>query len=471
MPEPSSKPEAERARVLELLRAFGWNATSFQILEPGLRYWFEAGGCVAYVDTGRAWVAAGAPLASEQDLARVAEGFVQAARAQGRSAVFFATEERFVAHTDHAALLIGEQPLWDPSEWVASLERNSSLREQLRRARAKGVSVEPVTATQLAAGTPLRQVLERLIAEWLRAKPLPPMGFLVRVDPFALMAERRLFVAHRAQGSEREVVGFAAVIPVYVRQGWFLEDLIRSPRAPNGTTELLVDAAMRDAAALGSHYMTLGLSPLAGSVSRPLQWASKVSAGLYDFRGVRAFKSKFRPAQWTPIYLSHPRGSSAAPALYHSLSAFAQRGLWSYGLSTLLRGPEIVLRGLALLLVPWSVLLACLNAEWWFPRAWMQGAWIGFDLALAAALWILSRRFAPWLSRLLVLLVVLDTLLTTVQAAVFNLPRVSSLSAGLGVLVGMLAPGFASVVLLRSHRRLSALAHSSEKGVKLVPTS
>jgi phosphatidylglycerol lysyltransferase len=338
MPPASSNLEAERARVLELLRAFGWNATSFQILEPGLRYWFEAGGCVAYVDTGRAWVAAGAPLASEQDLARVAAGFVDAARAERRSALFFATEERFVSHTDFATLLIGEQPLWDPTHWVTNLERNPSLREQLRRARAKGVSVEPVTASELGAGTPLRQVLEGLIAEWLRAKPMPPLGFLVRVDPFQLMAERRLFVARRTQpGGEPEVLGFASVIPVYVRQGWFLEDLIRSPRAPNGTTELLVDAAMRDAAALGSQYMTLGLSPLAGSVSRPLQWASKFSAGLYDFRGVRAFKSKFRPAQWTPIYLSHPRGTSAALALYHSLGAFAQRGLMSYGLSTLTR--------------------------------------------------------------------------------------------------------------------------------------
>ena len=54
---------ATRQRVLSLLRAFGWNATSFQLLEPGLRYWFHEHGCVAYVDTGRAWVAGGAPVA------------------------------------------------------------------------------------------------------------------------------------------------------------------------------------------------------------------------------------------------------------------------------------------------------------------------------------------------------------------------------------------------------------------------
>ena len=42
----------ERARVSALVRRFGWNATSFQVLEPGYRYFFlDPDACVAYVDT------------------------------------------------------------------------------------------------------------------------------------------------------------------------------------------------------------------------------------------------------------------------------------------------------------------------------------------------------------------------------------------------------------------------------------
>ena len=461
-PGPAPTPDGDRLRVLELLRAFGWNATSFQVLEPGLRYWFAEQGCVAYVDTGRAWVAAGAPLAADEQMAPVAEAFVQAARRTGRRAVFFATEQRFVEHCDYAALLIGEQPVWDPQSWTAGLARNPSVREQLRRARAKGVQVERVSAEEVAVGSPLRPALEALIREWQLAKPMPPMGFLVRVDPFGFSAERRLFVARRAAqpGEREEVVGLAAVVPVYARRGWFVEDLIRSRRAPNGTVELLVDAAMRDAAALGSTYVTLGLSPLAGPVSLPLDWASRYTTALYDFRGVHAFKNKFRPASWSPIYLSHPHAESAALALYHSLSAFAQRGLLVFGLETLLWGPDIVLRGLALLLLPWSALLASLDTAVWFPQPWVQWAWVSFDLSLAAALFWLSLRFRRWLSRLLLGLVLADALLTLSQAASFNLPRVQSAGALLGVLVGILAPSFASLVLANSHRRLSALADS-----------
>ncbi|HVU51371.1 MAG TPA: phosphatidylglycerol lysyltransferase domain-containing protein, partial [Polyangia bacterium] len=139
---------AARARALALLKQHGWNATSFQILEPGFRYWFApgaggedtAGGdaaCVGYVDTGAAWIAAGAPVAADPALASVAEAFVAAARAAGRRAAFFATEERLAldpALAGLTALRIGEQPVWDPAAWAATVRSTRSLREQLRRA-------------------------------------------------------------------------------------------------------------------------------------------------------------------------------------------------------------------------------------------------------------------------------------------------------------------------------------------------
>jgi phosphatidylglycerol lysyltransferase len=443
-----------------MLRSFGWNATSFQILEPGFRYWFDEvdEGCVAYVDTGRAWVAAGAPVAREGSVVRVADSFVAAARARRRRAVFFATEERFRELSPFSHLLIGEQPAWDPQQWPARLRQSSSLREQLRRARAKGVQVERIEPDAVNDRTaPLRQALEALIAHWRHSKPMPPMGFLVRVDPFQFAEERRLFVARGpldGAPAGGEILGFAAVAPIYARSGWFVENLIRSPRAPNGTMELLVDAALRDAAALGSEYVTLGLAPLMGGVTRSLHWASRYGSALYDFRGLHAFKAKFRPDTWAPVYLSYPPESSAVAAVYDSLSAFAQRGLLRYGVETLLRGPDIVLRALSLLLLPWSALLASASPRW-FPARWMQWSWVAFDLVLAVLLWSLALRFRRWLSALLVGLVLGDALLTSLQALLFNLPRAHGWTDLLGVLTGFAAPVVASLILLNSHRRAS----------------
>jgi phosphatidylglycerol lysyltransferase len=452
---PKANSPTDRERVLRLLRAHGWNATSFQILQSGFAYWFDADeACVAYVDTGRAWVAAGAPIAAESRLEAAALGFRRAASEHGRRAVFFATERRFVDGQGFDSLLIGEQPVWDPRDWPATLQATPSLREQLRRARAKGVSVHAVKPEEVAQpNSALRLAIEGLIVGWMGSKAMPPMGFLVRVEPFVFAEERRLFVARSEP--DAALVGFAAVVPVYARNGWFVENLIRAPRAPNGTIELLVDAAMRDATALGSSYVTLGLSPLAGDVAGALQLARTYGSRLYDFGGLRAFKAKLRPRQWSPIYLTYPSEQAGFAAIYHALAAFSQRGLFAYGIETLLRGPDVVVRALALLLIPWTLLLASLDSQRWFPAAWVQWSWVSFDSVLCLALFSLSLRFRPWLSAALVLLVASDAVLTLVQAFSFNFWRMQSAFAVLAAVVAIAAPLLATLVLLNAHVRLA----------------
>src|SRR5690606_35736563 len=142
------------------------------------------------------------------------------------------------------------------------------------------------------------------------------------------------------------------------RRGWLFEDLLRDPEAPNGTTELLFDEAMRAAAAEGSRYVTLGLAPLAGAVPTWLGRLRRWTSALYDFDGLRAFKSKLAPSSWEPIHLAYPAGGSPNVALYDVLAAFAGGTFVGFGLRTLLRGPAVVVRALALLLVPWTVTLA-----------------------------------------------------------------------------------------------------------------
>ena len=442
---------AERQRVLELLRRFGWNSTSFQVLEPEFHYWFcDADACVAYVDTGRAWVAAGAPIAPEARLAHVALEFVRAARAARRRALFFATEHRFAQLPQFDALLIGEQPAWNPSAWQAGLSRSRSLREQLRRARAKGVSIRRVEPHELAAsGSLARADIERVIARWLDSRVMAPMGFLVSVQPFDFVEERRIFIARSPSG----VYGFMGLVPVYARNGWLLEDLVRAPGAPNGMTELMVDHAMRQTSEEGADYVTLGLAPLSGSVDAWLRIARRLGAGLFDFAGLRRFKAKLLPHDWAPVYLSVPRGANAQLAIYDSLVAFSRGGLLSFGFATLLRGPAVIVRLLSYLLVPWTIGLSALDAERFFPTPSIKWSWVGFDIALCAALMTLTLRFRPRLARALSAIIAADALVTALQAVWFNWPRARSLLEVIGVAIAVAAPALAAVVLRNASRR------------------
>ena len=442
-----------RRRVLALIKQHGWNSTSFQILEPGFRYWVDGDdACVGYVDTGAAWVVAGAPIAPAERLADVAARFTAAAAAQGRRVCCFGTEARFQEVVQWSALRIGDQPVWAPAEWDAVVKESKSLREQLRRSRAKGVTIRALEVGELTAGHPVRAQLDALIARWMATKEIAPMGFVVQLDPFSFPEEKRYFVAVR----DDAIVGFLAVIPIYARSGWFFEDLLRDPSAPNGTTELMIDAAMRAAAAANVEHVTLGLAPLAGEVSPWLRFARRWGRALYDFEGLHAFKSKLKPRAWDPIYLSYPRKRSGIMAVVDTLTAFARGGLLRFGIQTLLRGPAIVVRALAALLVVWTVLLALPHSARFFPSPAWQWGWVGFDVVLGLALFALARRWRHDLATLVAGVVTADAAVTIGEAALYNAPRVHGIVDLFVIAIAIAAPTSAAVLLwhARAHRQV-----------------
>lgn len=435
--------DAARLRVLSLLRRHGWNSTSFQVLEEGFRYAFddELDACIAYVQTAGAWVVAGAPIAEPDAWGRVVERFLATARKAKRRVTFFAVEERFLRAVRLSSVHIGQQPTWDPAAWDATVRESRSLREQLRRARAKGIAVRSVRPDELTVHGPLRPAIDVLIGRWLASHAMAPMGFLVDVQPFGFPEERRYFVAER----DGRAIAFLAAVPVYARGGWLLEDLLRDPTAPNGTAEALVDAAMRAFAMDDCRYVTMGLAPLAGAKGW-LGVAREWSRALYDFDGVRAFKAKLRPQHWEPIYLAYAPGASANVALVDALAAFARGSFARYGAETLLHGPAIVVRALGAMLVPWTLLLAMAPATW-FPSMWVRIAWVAFDVALVVALFALAARWTWWLGRALAAAVTVDAALTWGEVIAWNLPRAHGVTDWSVALIACGAPSAAATIL------------------------
>ncbi len=307
---------------------------SFQILAPGFSYWFHGtSACVGYVDTGSAWVAAGVPVGAPELIGAAAQAFVHAAQQAKRRVAFFGAERRFVSAVPFERLLIGHQPCWDPRAWSETAERDSGLRAQLKRGRAKRVLVRRVAADDGAPGSPLRGSLDEMLWRWQRNHPMPPMKFVVAAHPFAHAEERRIFVAFVGN----EPVAFASMTPIYARQGWCLQELIRDPQAPNGTCELLIDAAMKDACALESSYVTLGLVPLAGAQAPWLRLMRRLSSRLYNFAGLEAFRTKLKPCEWAPVYVAFPGTVSPQRAVLDCLAAFAPEGLMQFGSRALLK--------------------------------------------------------------------------------------------------------------------------------------
>lgn len=325
--------EGEFRRARTLILEHGWNATAYQILNPGIDLWFSSAGdgVVGYVRHRRTLVVAGAPVCAEHRLDGIAKEFVTHARAQGCRVCYFGAGDRLESHyagdPSWSRVLLGAQPVWDPREWSGSVARRASLRAQFNRARNKRIAIGEWAPAD-AENNPL---LRKCLAEWLSARRLPPLHFLIEPETLSSLKDRRIFVAQR---DSREVVAFTVLSPVPARNGWLVEQIVRGVKAPNGTAELLIDAAMRAIGESGATYATLGLSPLSqrAGISPPpqplwlllvLQWVRMHGARFYNFGGLDAFKAKFNPQAWEPIYAIAEGRSFPPSALYAIAGAFS----------------------------------------------------------------------------------------------------------------------------------------------------
>jgi phosphatidylglycerol lysyltransferase len=303
--DPSS---LERARQLVL--AHGFNPTAYQILNPGIELWFsDTGHAVAgYVDRSGVRVVAGNPVCPPEELEAVVEELETACRRQRLRFCFLGADpllhSLFATSGSHASIVVGAHPIVDPARWSHTLEHHHSLRAQLNRARNKSVTVEEWPATEATNHPELRHCL----GEWLRARGLPPLHFLVEPDTLGSLADRCTLVARRGE----RVVGFLVASPVPRKNGWQIEHLVRGDAAPNGSMELLVDGALRRLGAGGARYVALGAAPLSSRAPRDpttpkrlaalLAWQRAHGRRFYNFEGLERFKAKFWPDQWEPVH-------------------------------------------------------------------------------------------------------------------------------------------------------------------------
>lgn len=299
--------DVERAR--ELVLEHGWNATAYQIVNPGITHWFSSKGdaVVGHVEYAGYRVVAGAPVCSRERLADVVSEFEIGSRMRKRRICYFGAEARLDAtlaeSESHSRALLGAQPAWNPSEWSGIVGSHSSLRAQLNRARNKGVRIVEYSPEQAMSSEELNDVLTR----WLASRGLPPLHFLVEPDTLDRLADRRIFVARHHES----VVAFAVLSPIPARNGWLVEQFPRLKGAPNGTIELLLTEAVTAISKSGASYVTLGLAPLARRAEAQdeprwlrmtLNFAAAHGRRFYNFRGLESFKAKFHPETWEPVY-------------------------------------------------------------------------------------------------------------------------------------------------------------------------
>lgn len=321
------------SRARDLVMKHGWNSTCFQIVNPGIEYWFgpDGGSVVGYVSSGKVRVVAGAPVCIFKDLETVAAEFERATALESKHVCYFGAEGRleslFRDTDDHSFVLLGAQPVWRPRAWSDIVSRHSSLRAQLNRARNKGVTITEWPIKKARNNPDLYDCL----TSWLASKGLPPLHFVIEPETLDRLESRRIFVAQ----VNDKVAAFLVLSPVPTRNGWLTEQFPHMPGAPNGTVELMMDNAIRKLADDGCDYITLGLSPLSRRakikpfdnpmwLSILLAWMRKHGQRFYNFDGLDRFKSKLMPELWEPVFAISNEPEFSGETMWSIAKAFTE---------------------------------------------------------------------------------------------------------------------------------------------------
>ncbi|HTU43552.1 MAG TPA: DUF2156 domain-containing protein [Bryobacteraceae bacterium] len=326
------------ALARELVLSYGWNSTSYQILNPGINHWFSPTmrAVVGYIRKGNVFNVAGAPVCHPHFLPAVCAEFEAAADRQRCRVCYVCAEDRlhdlFATSANHAAIVIGAQPVWNPQTWHYIIQRQASLRAQLNRSRNKGVIIETISPDQMVSHRGVRRVLR----EWIASRRLPPLSFLVEPDVLDGVMQDRVSLVAMRHGNP---IAFLVASPVVAKNGYLIELLARSPYAPNGVSELLINAAMRLFASENCSYITLGLVALATAARREMHlnpiwlraamnFARAHANRFYNFRGLEQFRLKMLPDRWETIYAISNERSFSPRTLYSMGASFSSISPW-----------------------------------------------------------------------------------------------------------------------------------------------
>jgi phosphatidylglycerol lysyltransferase len=322
LPDPS-------VELLRLHELYGYNAHSLVGIASGARLWScpETEGAVGFNDFGKVWLVPGEPLASADNQAAVADRFLRAASAKGCSVGFLPATERFAKHGRQLglrAVKIGSAPYFDLATWAPRGDRAKKARAGVNQARRAGVQVTKV----INIDENLIGETCRLCKSWLTTRRSPTrFGWLFAIDLFRHSERKKYFTARDATG---RLVGFLGASPIPTRQGWYLEDVLRLPEAPNGTADLLVVEVLKSLKSDGAKLATLGTAPMAleGSIDSLVQYSPVLSnvariiatifTIFYNFDGVRRFKAKFAPTWWESEYLLVSQNITAPPRIIYA---------------------------------------------------------------------------------------------------------------------------------------------------------
>jgi phosphatidylglycerol lysyltransferase len=260
-----------------------------------------------YAKRGRSWVALYDPVGPREAWPGLIAELVRLAHAHdGRAAFYQVRADSLPLYLEAGLRLIklGEEARVDLHDFGLEGSKRTHLRYALKRGAREGLTAEVIGPDDLPAALPL---LRGISDSWLQHRRAREKAFSVAAFDPAWLAPQSVMLV-RQHGTP---VAFVSFMTTDVLSEATVGVMRHIESASPYTMEFLFTRLALHLKEAGYASFSLGMAPLSGVAATPLasSWHQvsdllwRYGGRVYNFAGLRSFKSKFGPV-WEPRYLA-----------------------------------------------------------------------------------------------------------------------------------------------------------------------
>lgn len=215
----------------------------------------EIGGCIGYLVECNCAVVFGDPICAPDEAIPLAKAFTKFCETKGWTVIFVVASARFAKlmkeHKLCTVLLeVGEEFLFDPQ--VDTIAKHKKLRYKVHHADHVGLKVKEY----IPPDEKIQRAIEEVGDGWLKEKEGPQIH-LGPLNFFENQTNKRWFYALDGE----KVVGASLLLGLKSYNGWLLKYHVVAPKAPIGTSEILVTSILKTLKEEKCPCLTYGMVP------------------------------------------------------------------------------------------------------------------------------------------------------------------------------------------------------------------
>ena len=307
---PVTAPESagHLAQALEILdRQPSAGANLVRMGDKSLLFSEDETAFLMYGQQGRSRIALFDPVGPAETWSDLVWRFVETSREAGCRPVLYQVTPALLGACADAGLRawkFGEMAVVDLTRFDLKGGQWSAMRNTLSRGQRDGLDFAVLPPAALPG---VIDELEQVSDAWLAHHKAKEKSFSLGAFTRDYMLSQPVAVL-RLQG---RIVAFANLLTTAAGEECSIDLMRFSPEAPSGSMVFLLARTMLEMREQGVQRFTLGMAPLSGmsDSARAPTW-DVIGGALYEhgerfynFKGLRAFKEKFRP-DWEPRYLA-----------------------------------------------------------------------------------------------------------------------------------------------------------------------